>query len=475
MTRVLRSGPLALIVALTLALASAGAAQTHIVIMHTNDIHGHLQPENGAGGLEMVAAIVKREHPDLLLDAGDMFTGTLLTDNFYGEPVMAVMNRMGYDATIIGNHEFDYGLGMLRTRVNQAKLPVLSANVVFPFNDVQKTKIVEAKGIRFGIIGLTTMEAATTTHPKNLKNVQIIDLIKALETNLPQLRARSDFIIVLGHLTTEEEQRIARTFPEIRLIIGGHIHTPLKEPIMENGTMIVRNGAFGQSVGRLDLDFEDRKFTKISEKFIEVKGIPPDPDAVKAVEPFRAKVQDKMDAVLGVAAAPLLKTNSDESPLFNMITDAYRAKTGTQMAMANPGGIRTSLPAGPITYGKIFEILPFENTLVTMKITGAAVKRSLAVDITAISGVRAVFDPSKPKNQRLASATLADGSPIIDDAIYTVTVNDFMQAGGDGYDEFTKGADTIDTGIRLRDIVSEYITAHKTINPVTDGRVQILK
>jgi 5'-nucleotidase/UDP-sugar diphosphatase len=247
-TGLLRSA-LATLVALSIGVGfSAAQKQTHVVIMHTNDIHGHVLPENGAGGLAMIAAMVKQAKPDLLLDAGDMFTGTLLSDTFHGEPVMALMNRMGYRASILGNHEFDYGLGMLRIRVKQAKFPILSANVVLPYKDVGQTTVIEVKGIRFGIVGLTTEEAPITTHPKFMKNVTVRELVKTLEETLPQLQARSDFIIVLGHLRADEELRIARAFPAINLIIGGHIGE-LAEPIREKNTMIVRTGDSANTSG----------------------------------------------------------------------------------------------------------------------------------------------------------------------------------------------------------------------------------
>jgi 2',3'-cyclic-nucleotide 2'-phosphodiesterase (5'-nucleotidase family) len=160
--------------------------------------------------------------------------------------------------------------------------------------------------------------------------------------------------------------------------------------------------------------------------------------------------------------------------LLNLVTDAFRTRTGTQIALANTGGIRISLPGGPITYGKIFEILPFENTMVTMKITGDQLKRSLAVRLTAVSGIRVAYDLRQPNGAQLVSVTLNDGSPILDNAIYTVTINDFMQAGGDDYTEFANGTDVKDSGIRLRDVVSDYVTAKKTITPVSDGRIQII-
>jgi len=460
---------------LVAALALSGAPQTHVVIMHTNDIHGHILPEKGAGGLAMVATIVKQLRPDILLDAGDMFTGSVLSDTSYGEPVIAVMNRMGFRASILGNHEFDFGLERLRDRVRQAEFPVLSANVVLPFDGVGKTRVIRVKGIRFGIVGLTTEETPITTHPKNMTKVQVLDIVHALDENLPQLRKSSDLVIVLGHLTPEEELRVARAFPEIKLIIGGHSHKELVEPIREGDTTIVRTGNFGRFVGRIDLDFDGSVLKKTSGQLIEVKGVVPDPDALRAVERYQANVERQMNVVLGQATGVLARTVEEGGAMLNLVADVYRATTGTEIALFNPGAVRTSLPAGPITYGKVFEILPFENTLVTMKLTGAQVKRSLAVDVTAVSGLHAVFDLRKPKNERLVSATLANGGPIVDDTTYTVTINDFMLAGGDGYTEFAKGLDVRDTGIRLRDEVSEYITEKKTLTPLIDNRMQIIK
>jgi len=451
-----------------------GTTHTHVVLMHTNDIHGHILPENGAGGLAVIAAIVKQQHPDILLDAGDMFTGTLISDTFQGESVMAVMNRMGYRASVLGNHEFDYGLQTMRDRIRQARFPILSANVELPFN-IDGTRVFQVKGIRFGIIGLSTEETPTTTHPKNVNGVRFLDVVETVGQVLPTLHKACDFVIVLGHLTPEEELRVAKAFPEIRLIVSGHSHSELQQPIRQNDTMIVRTGSFGRFVGQVDLDFEDRSLKKMTSRLVEAKGIEPDPGALKAVEPFRASVERRMNEVIGEATASFSRTAEDGGALLNLVADAYRARTGSQIGLVNPGGIRTSLPAGPITYGKVFEIFPFENTIVTMKITGAQLKRSLAVRVTAVSGVRAVFDPSKQKGEVLISVTLEDGSAIIDSAMYSVAINDFMQAGGDDYTEFANGTDVRDTGISARDVVRDYINARKTISPIVDGRLRIAR
>jgi len=470
----LKSSLLTVITLLLAALALNGAGTTNVVMMHTNDLHGHLLPEDGRGGLAVIAAIVKTQHPDVLVDAGDMYAGTLLSDSFFGEPVLAVMNLMSYDLSILGNHEFDYGSARLRMRLGQSKFPILSANVELPFKGVSPTRIINAKGVRFGVIGLTTEETPTTTHPRNMKGIAVNSVTQAIDRALPMLRARSDFILVVGHLNPAEETRIAQTYPEIRLIVSGHTHRELTEPIHVGNATIVRTGSFGSFVGRIDLDFENSRLTKMNTRLIAASGVAPDPAVLKVLEPWQRKIDQKMNTVLGVAIAPLPKTHpTQDSPLYDLVADVYREKTGTQIALANTGGIRTDLPAGPITYGKLFEILPFENTLVTLNLTGTQLKRTLAVMLTAVSGVRAVYDVSKPKNERLVSVTLADGSPLIDRATYSVTVNDFMLAGGDDYTELARGTEITDTGILLRDALSEYISSKMTLEPRVDGRLEI--
>src|SRR5438094_119875 len=161
-------------------------APVHVVIMHTNDIHGQLLPRDGIGGIAEIATIIRSARPDLILDAGDISTGTFLADEFKGAPTIQAMNRIGYMASTIGNHEFDYGQAALRMRLRESKFPLLSANIQTPIAEIKRYTIITAKGIRFGIIGLTTQELKTTGHPKNMGGVNILDTVKTLEQILPE-------------------------------------------------------------------------------------------------------------------------------------------------------------------------------------------------------------------------------------------------------------------------------------------------
>ncbi|HSU89388.1 MAG TPA: 5'-nucleotidase C-terminal domain-containing protein [Terriglobia bacterium] len=456
----------------------AAQAPTHIVIAHTNDIHGQLLPKDGFGGIAEVAAAIRAENPDLILDAGDFTTGTFLADEFKGLPTIQAMNAIGYTASTVGNHEFDHGPASLRTRLREAKFPILSANIKSPVTEIKKYIVVTAKGIRFGIIGLTTDQVKTQSHPKLVAGISVFDTVKTLEQLLPEVRKKSDFVIALVHVEDEEERRIASAFPEIRLIIGGHNHSALG-PIWLGKTLVVKTGVSGHRVGRVDLDFDNKKLTGIEAKLIEVKNIKPAPDVVKIVDPYVEKVNKKISEIIGEATDDLTYSRNGESPLGDLVADAFRDKGKTQIGIQNIGGIRARISKGQITWGNVFEVLPFYNTMVTLKLTGAQLKKTLerglvpSVGVVAISGIRVQFDMKKPEGQRIVSLQLADGNLVEDSKLYSITTNDFVQVGGDGFTEFFKAMDVVDTGIFLRDVLVDYIKARRIISPVLDGRIVV--
>jgi 5'-nucleotidase/UDP-sugar diphosphatase len=456
----------------------AAQAPTHIVIMHTNDIHGQLLPKDGFGGIAEVAAAIRAQSPDLILDAGDFTTGTFLSDEFKGLPTIQAMNAIGYTASAVGNHEFDHGEASLRMRLREAKFAMLSANIKSPVTEIKKYIVVTAKGIRFGIIGLTTEQLKTQSHPKLVRGVTVFDTVKTLEQLLPEVRKRSDFIVATVHIEDEDERRIASAFPEIRLIIGGHNHSALG-PIWIGKTLVAKTGVSGHNVGRVDLDFQNKTLTRIDARLIEVKGIKPAPDIAKIIDPYVEKVNMKVSQIVGEATDDLTYSRTRESPLGDLVADAFREKGKTQIGLQNVGGIRARISKGIITWGNVFEVLPFYNTMVTLKLTGVQLKKTLerglvsSVGMVAISGIRVQFDMKKPEGQRVVSLQLPDGSPVEDSKLYSITTNDFVQVGGDGFTEFLKAMDVVDTGVFLRDVLVDYIKARRIISPALDGRIVV--
>jgi len=463
---------LLILIGLSAGLWAPVQAPAHVVIMHTNDIHGQLLPRNGAGGMAEIATIIGSEHPDLILDAGDLFTGTFISDEFKGAPTIQAMNKIGYAAGTIGNHEFDYGQNALRMRLREAHFPILSANLWTPISEIKKYTVVTAKGIRFGLIGLTTHELRTTAHPKNLGDVTVQDPVRILRELLPELQTKSDFVIVMAHLTDEEEKRVASAFPEIRLIVAGHNHDALG-PIWLGQKLLAKTGSSGRNVGRVDLDFEAKQLIRMEGKLIPVVNVRPDPEIAKIIQSFETQVARKTAEVIGRATDDFTRSKDSESALADLIADACREKGKTQIGIQNVGGIRAPIAKGAITWGHVFEVIPFDNTLVTLKLTGTQLKKTLSHGLLGISGLHVELDLKKPADQHLISVTLQDGAPIEDATLYSVSTNDFLVAGGDGYVELGEGREMKDTGILLRDVVVDYIKARRVLSPTVDGRVVI--
>jgi 2',3'-cyclic-nucleotide 2'-phosphodiesterase (5'-nucleotidase family) len=254
--------------------------------------------------------------------------------------------------------------------------------------------------------------------------------------------------------------------------VGGHNHGALG-PIWVGQTLIAKTGNAGRFVGRVDLQFEAKKLTNIKGQLIPVMNVAAAPDIATIIGLYASKVAQKMNEVIGEATADLPLSNNSESPLGNLIADVYRERGKTQIGLQNTGGIRTRIVKGPITWGAVFEVLPFQNTMVTLKLTGAQLKKTLNVGILAVSGLRVQLDLKKPAGQQLVSVMLPDGTPINDTALYSITTNDFIIAGGDGFSEVGKGTEIKDSGILLRDVLVDYIKARKTLSPALDGRVTV--
>ena len=454
------------------ALLFGAAAEIHVVIMHTNDTHGHLLPDGQTGGSARIASIARQMRPHLILDAGDLFTGTPIADVSRGRAVIDVMNAIGYDAVAVGNHEFDYGIDTLRDRIREADFPFLSANIDTPIEDIHNAAIFNVEGIRFGVIGLTTESPKTVTHPRNVTEVDVTSLVGTLEETLPGIRDLVDVIIVLSHILPEEEIRVARAFPEIDLIVGGHSHSELPEPVWEGDTMIVRTGHYGQFVGRIDIEFDDKEIEEMTGRLIPTTGVSEDARIREILGPYAADVAAEMAEVIGQAPVDLESSRGSESPLANLVADALRDGGGTEVALTNLGGIRAGIRQGPITRAKVFEVLPFDNTLVTMNLEGRVLKRILGKEVLAVSGIRVQLDLERPPGERLLSVELTGGVPIRDETLYSITTNDFLLAGGDGLDEFGEGADIYDTGLLMRDALSQYISGIEAVPVRPDGRMR---
>ncbi len=348
-----------------------------VTILHTNDVHAHLLPnEKGRGGWAAIAALIKARkasQPDVLvLDGGDMTQGTPVSTIFYGTPIFHVMNASSYDFAVLGNHEFDNGTDYIREFREIAEFPLLSANALSNGALVADapTALVDVDGVRVGIIGITTSDAV---HQEDVTFLSPEDVVAKY---VPALDEEADLIVALTHLGYERDRALAAASEGIDVIVGGHSNTELEEPVKVGSTWITQAGNWGLFLGQLDLtiDMESEELLSVNGKLISVPaaGTSPDPETLAVIEEWEGQVAAQMDVKIGYNPA-----EQDVPTLRRNIERIWLAAYQTDFAYQNPGGTRAYLPAGDILVRHIWSAMPFDNTLVTVHLSAEEIRAIL--------------------------------------------------------------------------------------------------
>ena len=436
-------------------------------IIATNDFHGALEPRpdaNGVrrGGAAYVAAAIDRARHEcaprcetLLLDAGDMFQGTPASNLAYGRPVVEYYNRMGYAAAALGNHEFDWGTDSLRARMRQAKYGIFGANVRYTDGRdvkwIRNDTIVKRGATRIGIIGVSTVSTPTTTRAGNVVGLRFDDPAPIVDSIGTALRKRgANFVVVIAHAGAScgrdgatdcggEIIDLARKLTtRVDAIVSGHTHTLVNTEV--KGIPIVQARSSGRAIDVLDLPIGRSAGLPVRHQVRELAAdtIQPVPAIDSIVRRAVARVSSLVDR--HVATIPTtLPRQGPQYPLGNLIADAQRWAGKGDVAIMNNGGIRTELRAGDATYGSLFEIQPFGNTMYALTMTGSQLRGLLEAMLARnsvddhVSGLTIKYDPTRPKGARIVSVTMADGTPLSDTKTYSTIVNDFLATGGEGY------------------------------------------
>ena len=479
--------------------ALAGAAcepGQRLTLLHFNDYHGQLEPyadpqdQTERGGIARLAATVAQIRaqdpglPVLLLFAGDFLQGTLTSSLFLGVPDLTLFGRMGVDAGVMGNHELDYGQDVFRRLAAQARFPILTANVEShpdPLPTEPQVFLGQPGAPRVAVLGLTSPELATATHPRNIYGIAVEEPVAAARRLVPGLREQSDLVVVLSHMGIADDRRLAQAVPAIDLIVGGHNHNRYAEPVMEGEVAIVQAGERGGWLGRMDLECRGGRLARIGYALIPITtASPEDPEIAAEVGRIVAAANQEMDREIGTSARELSAWRElirrEEAPFGDFLADQARAITIADVALFNAGGFRANIPAGPVTLKAIYQAFPFRNELVVGTLTGAqiiaALQRSASLDpednhggFLQVSGLRYVI-----AGRQLESATLG-GAPIDPERRYRIVTSDFLAAGGDGHTSLKEMCDQVMTGRLISDMVIEAFRGGEPVNPQTDGRI----
>lgn len=536
----------------------AASAPVKLTIVGTNDLHGGVFPQSATlrdgtaveqGGSSVFAgylANIRADNPGgvLLLDAGDLFQGTLASNLSEGKVVVDAYNYLGYTASAIGNHEFDYGpvgpasvasepgmdpFGALKARIAQAKFPLLAANIYEAASGDRPgwvgndgTLMLEMKGLTIGIFGLITPQTPQTTNPLNVATLRFGSLAPEAFSAAKALRRRgADIVIAVTHAggkcgshenprdtsSCGSREEIFEMFEELPpgtldAVVAGHTHQILGHFV--KGTPVIETTGLGATFGMINLWVDPKQKTVIAERTEIRPAIPicarvdergtcdlrklrdaasahltqatfldrpvvPDSKLAELLAPALEAVRDEQNRKLGVKVPrEIVRNREGESPLGDALADALREMEHADVALVNPGGIRADIPSGELTYGDVYSVLPFENTVATLNLTGEELSRLL---YAAYEARRGVYQQSGlqialircPDSVRLKSIKLADGKPLLPEHRYKVTMADFLARGGDGLAAVisTLPAGQIDLGasrdLGLRDALAAFI------------------
>lgn len=428
------------------------ARELVLSVVGTSDLHGRLGMLPWLGG-HLRALRAARDGAVLLVDAGDMFQGTIASNLDEGATVVAAYNALGYAAAAVGNHEFDYGpegpatfatrpeddpRGALRARAREARFPFLAANLAEgdrapAWENVRPSALVTVAGVRVGVVGVSTIATGETTLAANFRGLAMRPLADAIAREAAALRARGAVaVVVLAHAggacrrfddprdatsceAREEIMDVARALPAgaADLVVGGHTHQAVAHFVQ--GVPVIQSYANGRAMGRADLVI-DRAAGRVREVRLfapralcegqrsepdpdrcapapyEGAAVTPDPEVARVIAPALARAEQARARAVGVTLAGTMDASYDrESPLPNLVADAMRAASpGADVALMNHGGVRVDLRAGALTYGALYSALPFDNRLVRVRMRGAALRAAVAQNAAGDGGALAV-------------------------------------------------------------------------------------
>ena len=508
---------LALVMAFSLAVR-AGAAYWdddltgHIVILHTNDVHGAI--DNYASVAALKDAYEAAGAQVLLMDAGDFSQGSTSVNVSEGATAVELMNMAGYDVATTGNHEFDFGYANLKTLMESAEFPILAADAFTAEGDLAMdgdNLTFQLGDVTVGVFGLATPETATKAHPAKLEGVTFLaedELFACAQEQVDELTAAGcDYIICLGHLGIDAESTGNRSIDlqenvtGIDVFIDGHSHSTQSDIAEEtNGTgmvgdtVLTSTGTKLESVGVVDIaaDGTIDASTISMEELNATEGFTPDQDIATRVSEINAQIEEDMGQVIGTSEVDLdgVRENvrASETNLGDLITDAMLWQAGqdneeVDAAITNGGGIRASIAAGDITKKSVNDVLPFGNTLYVVELTGAELLEALEAStyctpepvgaFPQVAGIEftintgAAYDAgenypgttyAEPASINRVTILTVGGQAFDVDATYTIVTNDFLAAGGDTYYAFKAAESGYDTGILLDQVVMDYIT-----------------
>lgn len=491
--------------------AAAPSAVKRLRVVHTNDVHGRILPQpapsgqtRAAGGAAVLAAhfdsaAARFPGATIFLSAGDDMQGTAISNLSWGRATIAAFNEMGYDAAATGNHEFDWGQDTLRARVRESRFPWLAANVFQAGTGrraewVRPWTIIERRGVRIGVVGIALPSTPEMVVPGRVTGLEFRPAVPAINQAVREVRAAGvDFVVVTMHIgaecrvpgtAPEEESRecegemidVARALAEpVDLVVGGHTHLRV---LAVAGTVPVVEGTpytSAYSVTDLERGGGRSRVTHRAVRTPYADEVTPDTAVERVVREWEANVRHLTERAVVTLAQPLANQGR-ERPLGNLVADAFRRAAGAQASIVNNGSIRRGLPGGPVNYGVLYEMQPFQNAMFRVEVTGAQLRAALENAVSSgrptahVSGMTVAYDSAAPQGSRIRSVRLDDGRELGDADRVTLALTEFMAQGGERYTSLAAGRRTATGQVDLNVLIDYLRSLPQPVQPPAVGR-----
>ena len=472
-----------------------------IEIISFNDFHGALKEDTyfkgkNVGMAKFVTAIKKLEktyrYHTVLVAGGDNYQGSAMSILTKGKPVSEMFKELHVAASAVGNHEFDWGIKYFKIWGHDGDFPFLAANIINKKTRKSVTWakpyfIVEKDGVKIAFIGLATIETPFTTAKKNIENLTFTDPVKATRHWIDFLKAgkakegKPDVIIALTHIPSFQNKPYSKiTGPEINVlcretkgldaVISAHSHKIVCGYI--NHIPVIQAGSHGQDLGVLKITLNKNcKLEKITPFVLRIykekNRLKEDKKASEIYKKYLKKIKH-IDKVIGKARTNLFNNfNNGITSLSAWATKTMVEQTGAQVAVINSTALRGGIRAGNIALLHMYNVMPFENTIVTMKVSGKDLKRIVGHRLPGLGqfyGLEVHYDSKISRGNKIVSMSLLNGKPVEMNKYYTLASLDFLYNGGSHYD-FSGAKDVKFTGITLRDMLIKDIKDKKIISP----------
>lgn len=480
--------------ALGTALLGAAAAQD-LTLLQFADVHEIHAIDDGAnGGFPKAKTVIdsvraSSVNTPMVVISGDFLAPSLMSSFFQGSQTVAMLNHVGVNFGVLGNHEFDFGPEVLEEKLAESNTIWMLANMFNaetgqPLAGAYPALLVDWEGTAVGLIGLANDWRDITS----AGDAVYVDYVEAAATLTDHLiDAGAEVVIALTHSFMADDIRLAEEVPGIDLILGGHDHT--REYAIVNGTPVIKSGSDLRHMAKVDLYLLNSTKPLVLFRWLPLdRSVAEDPETLELVAEFEAVLDETLGEVVGQTLVPF-DTNRDqvrrvEAPIGNLIADAQREFVDADVALMNGGSIRGDriFEAGDVTGLDVFTILPFNNVIVKVELTGEQLLGALENSVSQaefnagrfaqVSGMSFTVDLQQEPGSRV-SDVMVGGAPLDLARTYTASVNDYIVEGGDGYESLTGTRKVIDelAGPLLVDVVTNYIRDNSPVNPQVEGRI----